>query len=106
MGLTAQPSVRDDLVGAVKHPFTHGGTTINLWSFGSGLPSDAQTAGMQYIVWNVAAIDAVVRERGARIDRPLSAPGQMRTLWLLDPDGVSNYFAEFAGNDNSPRASN
>jgi hypothetical protein len=22
--------------------------------------------------------------------------------WLLDPDGVSNYFAEFAGNDNSP----
>jgi hypothetical protein len=30
----------------------------------------------------------------------LSAPGQMRTLWLSDPDGVSNYFAEFGGNDN------
>jgi hypothetical protein len=25
----------------------------------------------------------------------------MRTLWIVDPDGVSNYFAEFAGNDNS-----
>jgi hypothetical protein len=24
----------------------------------------------------------------------------MRTVWLLDADGVSNYFAEFAGNDN------
>jgi hypothetical protein len=53
-------------------------------------------------VWNVAALDALVRERGAQIDRPLSPPGQMRTLWLVDLDGVSNYFAEFAGNDNSP----
>jgi catechol 2,3-dioxygenase-like lactoylglutathione lyase family enzyme len=103
MGLTPQPPVRDDRLGGVKYPFTHGSTTINLWSFGSGTPSDAQTGGMQYIVWNVAAIDGVVQARGARVDRPLSAPGQMRTLWLLDPDGVSNYFAEFAGNDNSPR---
>jgi catechol 2,3-dioxygenase-like lactoylglutathione lyase family enzyme len=102
MGLAAQAPVRDDRVGAVKHPYKHGATTINLMAFRPGLPSDAQTAGMQYIVWNVAAIDGVVRERGARVDRPLSAPGQMRTLWLLDPDGVSNYFAEFAGNDNKP----
>jgi catechol 2,3-dioxygenase-like lactoylglutathione lyase family enzyme len=101
LGLTPQPPVRDDLIGATKHPFTHGATTINLWSFGAGLPKDSQTGGMQYIVWNVAAIDGVVRERGAPIDRPLSAPGQMRTLWIVDPDGVSNYFAEFAGNDNS-----
>jgi hypothetical protein len=28
----------------------------------------------------------------------------MRTIWLFDPDGVSNYFAEFAGNDNTPPA--
>lgn len=103
MGLTPQPPVRDALIGTTKYPFTHGETTIQLLSFGAGKPSDAQTGGMQYIVWNVAAIDAVVRERGARVDRPLSAPGQMRTLWLLDPDGVSNYFAEFAGNDNSPQ---
>jgi catechol 2,3-dioxygenase-like lactoylglutathione lyase family enzyme len=104
MGLAAQPPVRDDLIGAEKHPFKHGDTTINLWSIGAGLPSDAQTGGLQYIVWNVAAIDGLVREHGARIDRPLSAPGRMRTLWLLDPDGVSNYFAEFDGNDNSPSA--
>ena len=102
MGLTPQAPARDDRLGAVKYPFTHGSTTINLWSFRSGLPNDAQTAGMQYIVWNVAAIDGVIKQRGARVDRPLSAPGQMRTLWLLDPDGVSNYFAEFAGNDNRP----
>lgn len=101
MGFTARAPVRDGVLGATKYAFTHGTTTINVWSFGTGLPQDAQTAGMQYIVWNVAAIDAVVRERGATIDRPLSQPGQMRTLWIKDPDGVSNYFAEFGGNDNS-----
>jgi catechol 2,3-dioxygenase-like lactoylglutathione lyase family enzyme len=104
MGLEPQPAVRDDLLGVVRHPFTHGATTLNLWSARPGAPRDAATGGMQYIVWNVAAIDAVVRERGAPIDRPLSAPGQMRTLWLSDPDGVSNYFAEFGGNDNRPGA--
>jgi catechol 2,3-dioxygenase-like lactoylglutathione lyase family enzyme len=104
MGLTAEPPVRDELLGVVKYPFKHGSTTINVWSAAAGVPKDAATAGMQYIVWNVAAIDGVVRERGAKIDRPLSAPGQMRTLWLVDPDGVSNYFAEFAGNDNAAPA--
>jgi catechol 2,3-dioxygenase-like lactoylglutathione lyase family enzyme len=103
MGLAPQPAVRDELLGTTKHPFTHGATTINLMPAARGAANDAQTAGMQYIVWNVVGIDAVVRERGARVDRPLSAPGQMRTLWLLDPDGVSNYFAEFAGNDNRPQ---
>jgi catechol 2,3-dioxygenase-like lactoylglutathione lyase family enzyme len=105
MGLEAQPPVRDELLGVVKHPFKHGSTTINLWAAGgAGVPKDAATAGMQYIVWDVAAIDGVVQERGAKIDRPLSAPGQMRTLWLVDPDGISNYFAQFAGNDNAAPA--
>ena len=102
MGLTPQPAVRDQLLGVVRQPFTYGATTINLWSAGAGARQDAATGGMQYIVWNVAAIDGVVREREAKVDRPLSAPGQMRTLWLSDPDGVSNYFAEFGGNDNRP----
>ncbi len=102
MGLVPKAPVRDELIGAVKYSFVHGATTINVWSFGGGLPQDSQTAGMQYIAWDVAAIDSVVRERGATVDRPLSPPGQMRTLWLVDPDGVSNYFAQFGGNDNSP----
>jgi catechol 2,3-dioxygenase-like lactoylglutathione lyase family enzyme len=101
LGLTEQPPVHDELLDTARYAFVHGATTINLWSFGAGLAKDVETAGMQYIVWNVAAIDGVVRERGAHVDRPLSAPGQMRTLWIDDPDGVSNYFAEFAGNDNA-----
>lgn len=101
MGFDERAPVEDAVLGLTKHAFTHEATTINLWSAGADLPKDATTGGMQYIVWNVAAIDGVVRARGATIDRPLSAPGQMRTLWLTDPDGISNYFAEFAGNDNA-----
>ena len=106
MGLTAQPEARHELLGVIRYPYAHGATTINLWPVSAGAAKDSATGGMQYIVWNVAAIDAVVRERGATVDRPLSAPGQMRTLWLVDPDGVSNYFAEFGGNDNRPVSRN
>jgi catechol 2,3-dioxygenase-like lactoylglutathione lyase family enzyme len=104
MGLEALPPVRDELLGLVRHPFRHGSTTINVWAAEAGAAKDAATAGMQYIVWDVAAIDGVVQARGAKIDRPLSGAGQMRTLWIVDPDGVSNYFAQFAGNDNSAPA--
>jgi catechol 2,3-dioxygenase-like lactoylglutathione lyase family enzyme len=102
LGLDEQPPVHDALLGITKYPFRHRATTINLWTFGGDLPKDAQTAGMQYIVWNVAGVDEVAQAHGADIDRPLSDPGQMRTIWLRDPDGVSNYFAEFSGNDNGP----
>ncbi len=102
IGFDEAPSVRDETLGARRYTETFGTTTINLWSFGPGLPKDSATAGMQYIVWNAAAVSGVAEERGASISRPLSKPGQMRTVWLEDPDGVSNYFAEFAGNDNRP----
>jgi catechol 2,3-dioxygenase-like lactoylglutathione lyase family enzyme len=102
MGLTELAPSFDDLLDAMKYAYKHGSTTINVWTFGPDLPKDAQTAGMQYLVWNVAAVNDVAKARGATIDRPLSDPGQMRTVWLQDPDGVSNYFAEFAGNDNTP----
>jgi catechol 2,3-dioxygenase-like lactoylglutathione lyase family enzyme len=104
MGLAALPPEHDDLLGAMKYGYRHGATTINVFAGRADLPSDAATAGMQYIVWDVEKIDAVAQERGAKIDRPLSEPGQMRTIWLQDPDGISNYFAQFAGNDNTPPA--
>lgn len=104
LGLDEHAPTQDELLGTTRYTYTHGTTTINLWSFGAGLPKDTEDAGMQYIVWNVAGVDAVAQARKAKIDRPLSAPGPMRTIWLDDPDGVSNYFAEAASNDNTPLA--
>jgi catechol 2,3-dioxygenase-like lactoylglutathione lyase family enzyme len=108
LGLTEHAPVRDELLGTTRYAYTHGSTTINVYSFGGpassppDLPKRAATAGMQYIVWSASGVNDVAQARGAAIDRPLSNPGQMRTIWLFDPDGVSNYFAEFAGNDNTP----
>lgn len=102
MGLTESGPRRDALLGVDKYTYRHRDLTLNVWAVDSGSERDAETAGMQYIVWNVEAIDQVAKARGADIDRPLSDPGTMRTVWLRDPNGVSNYFARFAGHDNSP----
>jgi catechol 2,3-dioxygenase-like lactoylglutathione lyase family enzyme len=103
MGLAESGPVRDERLGVDKYSYRHGATTINVWSVDPALPSDTQTAGMQYIVWNVEGVNTLAQARGVTIDRPLSEPGgMMRTVWLTDPDGVSNYFAEYSGNDNRP----
>jgi catechol 2,3-dioxygenase-like lactoylglutathione lyase family enzyme len=102
MGLEVLDPLRNPLLDTTMHGFRHGSVAVRLWPAKSGAVTDSQTGGMQYIVWNVAGVNDIATSRGAKIDRPLSAPGQMRTVWLLDPDGVSNYFAQYGGNDNSP----
>jgi catechol 2,3-dioxygenase-like lactoylglutathione lyase family enzyme len=100
LGFDESGPVQQELLGATKYAFHHGSTTLNLWSFGKDLPHDTYTAGLQYIVWDVVGVDRVAKLRGAKIDRPLSAPGSPRTVWLFDPDNVTNYFAQFAENNN------
>jgi len=102
MGMDVLEPLQNPLLGATLHGFRHGSVTLRLWPAKAGAARDSQTGGMQYIVWNVSGVNDVAVARAATIDRPLSAPGQMRTIWLLDPDGVSNYFAQYGGNDNSP----
>ena len=97
MGLE-ESKLRDDVLGTSGYSYRHGDVAINIWSFGNALPHDTDTAGIQYITWDVEGVDKVAKARGAKIDRPLSAPGSPRTVWLVDPDGVSNYFAQFAEN--------
>jgi catechol 2,3-dioxygenase-like lactoylglutathione lyase family enzyme len=87
---------RDELLAATGYSYRHGDLTINIWTFGSGLAKDTSTAGIQYITWDVEQVDKIAKARGAKIDRPLSAPSFPRTIWFVDPDGVSNYFAQFA----------
>ena len=104
MGLDELAPVADPVLGATRYGYQHGSMTINLWPVMATHPRDTQTGGLQYIVWNVAGVNDVAQARAAAIDRPLSTAGQMQTVWLLDPDGVSNYFAQFAGNDNTAPA--
>jgi catechol 2,3-dioxygenase-like lactoylglutathione lyase family enzyme len=97
VGLDELPPVRDELLGTMTYPYRHGTTTVTLWTFGTGLPVDNGSAGIQYVVWNVDGVDALARARKVTIDQPLrGAFGTLRTVWLEDPDGVTNYFAETA----------
>jgi catechol 2,3-dioxygenase-like lactoylglutathione lyase family enzyme len=101
VGLEELPPVRDDRIGVTKYPFRHGTTTVNIWSVGasaSPAPVNNGSAGIQYVVSNVDAVDAQAKLHGVKIDQPLANTfgGGLRTIWLGDPDGITNYFAETA----------
>ena len=90
--------VTDDQLGVMKYPFRLGTTTINVWSFGKGVPVNTTSAGIQYVVVNVEDVDARAKAQQIKIDRPLGPFGTgLRTVWLGDPDGITNYFAQVQG---------
>jgi catechol 2,3-dioxygenase-like lactoylglutathione lyase family enzyme len=95
VGLQELPPVQDPLLGVTRYPFRHGTTIVTVWSFGTGLPANTRSAGIQYVVSDVEAVDARARARGVKIDTPLgNFSAGLRTIWLSDPDGVTNYFAQ------------
>jgi len=96
VGLDELPPVRDELLGVTAYPYRHGATTIQLWSAGQDLPADTGSAGIQYVVSDAAAVDALGKQRQVTVETPLgSLPGfDLRFVWLNDPDGVTNYFAQ------------
>jgi catechol 2,3-dioxygenase-like lactoylglutathione lyase family enzyme len=95
VGLEELPPVVDPALGTTKYPFRHGETTINVWSFGGTVPANKSSAGIQYVISNVEAVDTKAKAESVTIDRPLGLFGQgLRTIWLSDPDGVTNYFAQ------------
>jgi catechol 2,3-dioxygenase-like lactoylglutathione lyase family enzyme len=96
VGLEELPPVRDARFDTTKYSFRHGATTISLRSFGRPLPADNGSGGIQYVVSDVEYVDALAKERHVTIDQPLSGLSgfDLRTIWLDDPDGVTNYFAE------------
>jgi len=96
VGLEELTPVEDERFGTRKYSFRHGATTISLRSFGKDLPADTGSGGIQYVVSNVEFVDALAQQRHVPIEQPLSGLRgfDLRTIWLSDPDGVTNYFAE------------
>ena len=45
---------------------------------------------------DVELVDALAKERQIAVDQPLQGLRgfDLRTIWLNDPDGITNYFAE------------
>ena len=95
VGLEELPPVDDALLGVRRYPFRHGTTTVSLWASGGNKPLNPTLAGIQYVVRAVDAVDALARQHAVPVETPLgdTMPG-LRTVWLFDPDQVTNYFAE------------
>ena len=98
VGLEELMPVYDPVFETMKYSYRHGSTIVSLRAFGAELPHDSGSGGIQYVVSNVDLVDALARERSVAVDQPLStlAGFQLRTIWLDDPDGITNYFAETA----------
>ena len=99
VGLEELPPVESAMLGVTKYPFRHGTVTVNVWSFGKGLPANTYTAGIQYVISDVEVVDAQAKAGGVTITTPLGKFGTgLRTIWLGDPDGITNYFAQLMRN--------
>lgn len=98
VGLEELPPVDDPLFHTKKYSFRNGSTVVSLRSFGRALPADTGSAGIQYVVSDVDAVDALAKARHVAVEQPLGELKgfSLRTIWLDDPDGITNYFAETA----------
>ena len=68
---------------------------LNLWAAHPGATASTYTAGIQYVVSDVDAVDARAKAGHVAITQPLGMFGQgLKTVWLADPDGITNYFAQ------------
>ena len=100
VGLDELPAEEDALLGITKYPFRHKETTIYVYHAGSDLPSDTGNAGIQYVVSDAALVDAKAKHRDITVETPLNQLSgfDLTTVWLNDPDGVTNYFAQVGPN--------
>jgi len=96
VGLEELPPMEDPIFHTTKYPYRHGTTIVSLRCFGKPLPADTGSGGIQYVIYDAKAVDTLAKARQVRIDQPLSTLQGfgMRFIWLDDPDGITNYYAE------------
>ena len=108
VGLDELEPVDDPLTGHTLYPFRNGETTIYLFHTGGELPNDDGSAGIQYIVSDAAMVDAKAKRREIAVQTPLNklAGFDLTTIWLSDPDGVTNYYAQVGPNSRTASGQN
>src|SRR5690606_39272614 len=104
VGLDELPPVEDRLLGVTKFPYRHRETTLYLYE-AKGDAVDNGNAGIQYVVRDAPMVDAKARHRGGiAVETPLNKLRgfELVTVWLNDPDGVTNYFAPVGARRGGP----
>ena len=89
------------MLGTTLYPYRHKETTLLLYDLGDNAHPDNGSAGIQYVVRDTPMVDAKAKHRGGiAVETPLNklAGFDLVTVWLNDPDGVTNYFAQVGPN--------
>ena len=106
VGLPEKPPVKDKLLGITKYPFQRGETTLYLYHAGNDAHPDNGSAGIQYVVSDSPLVDAKAKARHIAVETPLNKLKgfDLITVWLNDPDGVTNYYAQLGPGSRTARA--
>ena len=96
VGLEELDPVEAKVLGATLYPYRHKETRIFLYQLGGNAHPDNGSAGIQYVVSDAPLVDAKAKAREIAVETPLNklAGFDLTTVWLNDPDGVTNYFAQ------------
>ena len=96
VGLEELPPYEAPMLGTTIYPYALGETTVLLYKMGDDLPADTGSSGIQYVVSDAALVDARGKHGGITVETPLNrlTGFGLTTVWLNDPDGVTNYFAQ------------
>lgn len=96
VGLEELPSVPAPLLGTTLYPYRNGETWVLLYQLGDNQHPDNGSAGIQYVVSDAPMAAARGDHRDIPVETPLNrlAGFGLVTVWLSDPDGVTNYFAQ------------
>jgi len=100
VGLDELEPVDAKVLGTTLYPYRHKETRLFLYE-PAGERVDNGSAGIQYVVRDSPMVDAKARHRGGiAVETPLNklAGFDLVTVWLNDPDGVTNYFAQVGPN--------
>jgi hypothetical protein len=105
VGLDELPAIQDRLLGLTLYPYRNGETTLYLYHAGENLPQDNGSAGIQYVVTDSPMAAAKGAARGIAVETPLNklTGFDLITVWLNDPDGVTNYYAQVGPNSRTAR---
>ena len=101
VGLDELEAVPAPILGTTLYPYRNGETTLLLYHMGDNRHPDNGSAGIQYVVRDSPMVDAKAKHRGGiAVETPLNklAGFDLVTVWLNDPDGVTNYYAQVGPN--------
>ena len=106
VGLDELPAEEDRTLGITRYPYRHAETTLYLYEVGPGKPANTGSAGIQYVVSDAAMVEARRAQRDIGVLTPLNRMRgfDLTTVWLRDPDGVTNYFAQVGPNSRTAQA--